>query len=347
MARRHNARRSTQTRRRNSPHTLLNRRTGAEVQPAASELDEERLRRGVEIRDATASLGEHGGSDRLSAALVGSGSQGVGDQAVLRSRSGRQPAARGFCRLRRSLVTRSDSPRCARFADASWCICTYTWMCVLRATTASNKSLRSCFRPNSAVRLLLTAPPARRSHCRRAIVLTAASRRCLCHGCSSCVGHAAVTAGDRRTVRSAQPAAAGRRPAARVAAPPEGKNRDNPRRGPRDPRFRVEQQSPRSSASPRGRRSVRRDGVRRCNAPVEGPGQRSSGPSSSGRWRELQAFISFAGVGSPTLRAAARAANTSDLCSPLAPYDQPPSHAWRPGDRGLAGRDPAADVQSG
>ena len=46
---------------------------------------------------------------------------------------------------------------------------------------------------------------------------------CLCHGCSSCVGHAAVTAGDRRTVRSAQPAAAGRRPAARGAAPPEGK----------------------------------------------------------------------------------------------------------------------------
>ena len=126
-----------------------------------------------------------------------------------------------------------------------------------------------------------------------------------------------------------------------------GEDRDNPRRGPCDPRFRVEEQSPPLSASPRGRRSVRRDGVRRCNAPVEGPGQRSSGPSSSGRWRELQAFISFAGVGSPTLRAAARAANTSDLCSPLAPYDQPPSHAWRPGDRGLAGRDPAADVQSG
>jgi hypothetical protein len=39
------------------------------------------------------------------------------------------------------------------------------------------------------------------------------------HGCSSCVGHAAVTAGDRRTVRSAQPAAAGRRPTARRASP--------------------------------------------------------------------------------------------------------------------------------
>ena len=38
-----------------------------------------------------------------------------------------------------------------------------------------------CNRPNSAVRLPLTAPPARRSHCRRAIVPTAASRRCLCH----------------------------------------------------------------------------------------------------------------------------------------------------------------------
>jgi hypothetical protein len=35
-------------------------------------------------------------------------------------------------------------------------------------------------RPNSAVRLPLTAPPARRSHCRRAIVPTAAGRRCLC-----------------------------------------------------------------------------------------------------------------------------------------------------------------------
>jgi hypothetical protein len=143
----------------------------------------------------------------------------------------------------------------------------------------------------------------------------------LCHGCSSCVGHAAVTAGDRRTVRSAQPAAAGGRPAARVVRAFRGEESRNPRRGPRDPRFRVEQQSPRPSASPRGRRSVRRDRVRRCNAPVEGPGQRSSGPSISRRWRELQAFTSFAGVGSPTLRAAARAANTSDLCSPLAPYD--------------------------
>ena len=37
------------------------------------------------------------------------------------------------------------------------------------------------------------------------------------------------------------------------------------------------------------------------------------------------------------LRAAARAANTSDLCSPLDRCDQPPSHAWRLGDRGLAG----------
>ena len=71
----------------------------------------------------------------------------VSDRFVQQPR--RQPAARGFCRLRRSLVTRSDSPRCARFADASWCICTYTWMCVLRATTASSKSLRSCFRPEA------------------------------------------------------------------------------------------------------------------------------------------------------------------------------------------------------
>jgi hypothetical protein len=36
--------------------------------------------------------------------------------------------------------------------------------------------------PNSAVRLRRTAPPARRSHSRRAIVPSAASRPCLCHG---------------------------------------------------------------------------------------------------------------------------------------------------------------------
>ena len=41
---------------------------------------------------------------------------------------------------------------------------------------------RTSPRRNSAARLPLTAPPARRSHCRRAIVPTAASRRCLCHG---------------------------------------------------------------------------------------------------------------------------------------------------------------------
>ena len=40
---------------------------------------------------------------------------------------------------------------------------------------------RTSPRRNSAARLPLTAPPARRSHCRRAIVPTAASRRCLCH----------------------------------------------------------------------------------------------------------------------------------------------------------------------
>jgi hypothetical protein len=148
-----------------------------------------------------------------------------------------------------------------------------------------------------------------------------------CHGCSSCVGHAAVTAGDRRTVRSAQTGGCWQTTGRSRRRASRGEDRDNPRPGPCDPRFRVEEQSPPLSASPRGRRSVRRDGVRRCNAPVEGPGQRSSGPSSSGRWRELQAFTSFASVGSPTLRAAARAANTSDLCSPLARYDQPPSHA--------------------
>ena len=165
-------------------------------------------------------------------------------------------------------------------------------------------------------------------------------------GCSSCVGHAAVTACDRRTVRSAQPAAAGRRPAARGAAPPEGKivttlgaalatlasaSRSS----------RLHCRLARAAAE-----ACASDGVRRCNAPLEGPGQRSSGPSSSGRWRELQAFISFAGVGSPTLRAAARTANTSDLCSPLARYDQSPSHAWRPGDRGLAGRDPGRQMSN-
>ena len=80
------------------------------------------------------------------------------------------------------------------------------------------------FRPNSAVRLPLTAPPARRSHFRRAIVPTAASRRCLCHGCDSRADREAVTAGDPRIVGSVQPTAADRRPRARGVAPPRGAN---------------------------------------------------------------------------------------------------------------------------
>jgi len=48
------------------------------------------------------------------------------------------------------------------------------------ANGADRRFARCSYRPNSAVRLPATAPPARRSHCRRAIVPTAASRRCLC-----------------------------------------------------------------------------------------------------------------------------------------------------------------------
>ena len=66
-----------------------------------------------------------------------------------RCRSGRQPAAHGFCRLRRSLLTRGESPRRARFADASWCICTYTWMRVLRVTAASSKFAALVLSPRS------------------------------------------------------------------------------------------------------------------------------------------------------------------------------------------------------
>jgi hypothetical protein len=80
---------------------------------------------------------------------------------------------------------------------------------------------RCCSRPNSVVRLRRTAPPARRSHSRRAIVPTAASRRCLCHGCGSHVACVVVIAGHRRVVRSAQPAASDTRPPARGAALPE------------------------------------------------------------------------------------------------------------------------------
>jgi hypothetical protein len=47
----------------------------------------------VEIREPTASLGQHCGSDGLSVAIAGSRSQGVGDQAASRSRSGRSARA--------------------------------------------------------------------------------------------------------------------------------------------------------------------------------------------------------------------------------------------------------------
>ena len=77
-----------------------------------------------------------------------------------------------------------------------------------------------CFRPNSAVRLPLTAPSARRSHSRRAIVPTAARRRCLCHGCDGRLEHVAVTVGDPRIVGSVQPTGADRRLPARGVAPP-------------------------------------------------------------------------------------------------------------------------------
>ena len=86
---------------------------------------------------------------------------------------GRQPAARGFCRLRRSLRHAKRQSRCGASPNASWCICTYTWMCVLRATTASSKSLRSCFRPRASAPLAdcrARAPEANRARylCRRA-----------------------------------------------------------------------------------------------------------------------------------------------------------------------------------
>ena len=78
---------------------------------------------------------------------------------------------------------------------------------------------RCRYRPNSAARLCRTAPPARRSHSRRAIVPTAASRRCLCHGCDGRADRVTVTAGDRRIVGSVQPTGADRRPRARGVAP--------------------------------------------------------------------------------------------------------------------------------
>ena len=91
------------------------------------------------------------------------------------------------------------------------------------------QSLRSCFRPSSAVRLPLTAPPARRSHCRRAIVPTAASRRCLCHASDHAVCAALTIAFGARSLRCPATATATGVPhrafvAAGVARPLDGES---------------------------------------------------------------------------------------------------------------------------
>jgi hypothetical protein len=56
----------------------------------------------------------------------------------------------------------------------------------------------------------------------KGIVTSAATARALCHVSGSRAGQAVVTAGDRRIVRSAQPAAADQRPAVRLVALPQG-----------------------------------------------------------------------------------------------------------------------------
>jgi hypothetical protein len=142
-------------------------------------------------------------------------------------------------------------------------------------------------------------------------------------------GHAAVTAGDRRTVRSTQPGCW---------------QTSRPLAAPRLPSGRSRQPSARALRPSLPRRGAVASIV---GSPARLPRQRSLRPSSSGRWRELQAFISFAGVGGPTLRAAAPDCQHQRRTFAIAARNQPPSYAWRPGDCGLAGRDPAADIQWG
>ena len=166
-------------------------------------------------------------------------------------------------------------------------------------------------------------------------------------GCSSCVGHAAVTACDRRTVRSAQPAAAGRRPAARGAAPPEGKiattlgaalatlasaSRSS-RLHCRLARAAAEACAAMGYAVVVTLQSKVPDNARRDRA-TQGAGASSR---RSSRLRVWAAQLCARRRGLPTPATYVRR---------WPAYDQPPSHAWRPGDRGLAGRDPAADVQA-
>ena len=113
-----------------------------------------------------------------------------------------------------SIQPRSSPPLCApRYFAPGWVAAllgaaskTQRWRSLHRALPMQvrTRSLASHLRvrPNSAVRLPLTAPPARRSHCRRAIVPTAASRRCLCHGSDSRIDCVVVTVGDHRAVCS-------------------------------------------------------------------------------------------------------------------------------------------------
>lgn len=68
-------------------------------------------------------------------------------------------------------VTRSETPRCAGSPDASWCICTYTWMRALGATTASSKFAPLVLSPISghasarALTSALLGPPSQSSRC--------------------------------------------------------------------------------------------------------------------------------------------------------------------------------------
>jgi len=67
-----------------------------------------------------------------------------------------------------------------------------------------------------------------------ALLLFCGLRLLVRHGCGSGVDVVVVIAGDRRIVRSIQPAATDRRPPARGAAVPERTNLDNERGVPSD-----------------------------------------------------------------------------------------------------------------
>jgi hypothetical protein len=69
------------------------------------------------------------------------------------ARVGRQPAAHGFCTSRRSLRhAKRDSAVRKVSPDASWCICTCTWMRALGRRRPRANSLRLCCRPQAGVR---------------------------------------------------------------------------------------------------------------------------------------------------------------------------------------------------